>query len=242
MLEVLTQQQVKLFRRDKPRMRRAAALLERYNEELSASLRHSCVFGAAHSIPIGGSSTTPVWAEHWRNQQSTVLEMSDLLSEVSDALYGGPLYGFSPSDSLGTNSRCTELVFQLAAARNERRAFVEGSLPSTTYLMLSVLMASLLYCFVLRAGPAAAAIAFFSIDRVRLLFAFMCSAFSSIFMIMADLHDPFRGNYRIDMTPSVTSAAQRIRGAKLLAWRREPFEETLETAALRPDMRADDDL
>ena len=69
LLEVLTQQQVKLFRRDKPRMRRAAALLERYNEELSASLRHACVFGAAHSLTslrglyIGAGQEMVQWLE-----------------------------------------------------------------------------------------------------------------------------------------------------------------------------------
>ena len=102
------------------------------------------------------------------------------------------------------------------AARQERRSVLESAFPPGLYLTMACLMASLLYCFLLRAdtisGSRSATLAGFPAETpVRALFVFMTTSFYAILQILADLDDPYSGAFRVDT--SVVTARGTASGA-----------------------------
>lgn len=239
LLEATAQQHVKLFRRDKARLRRSMQVLTRYVGETRRSIAVSIVFGC-DGVPA-------YWRRHWNGQKENVVEMLDVLGECGDHALAGPTYGFAPTSSSNTLLTCETLLVRLNDSRAERRSVLESTLPGSLYGTIVALMSAILFCFLLRADTVSAAKSavtlrdFLSETPVRTLFVVMSSSFFSLLQILSDLRDPFDGAFRVD--PSVVDLAQaRAEGALALAVSDEEFEEGLLDQAYRPDMRGDDDL
>ena len=238
LLETIAQQHTKLFRWDKGRLRRSMAILSAYIFEMRRSI--------VVSKEIGAGSGTSYWRAHWSAQSSRVTALLDVLAECGDAITSGPNFGFSPGSAAITIDKTETLLVRLNAARQERRSVLESAFPPGLYLTMACLMASLLYCFLLRAdtisGSRSATLAgFLSETPVRALFVFMTTSFYAILQILADLDDPYSGAFRVD-TSVVTRARNRVKGAVALGDEPEAFEKDLAAQYYRPDMRLDDAL
>ena len=238
LLETIAQQHTKLFRWDKGRLRRSMAILSAYIFEMRRSI--------VVSKEIGAGSGTSYWRAHWSAQSSRVTALLDVLAECGDAITSGPNFGFSPGSAAITVDKTETLLVRLNAARQERRSVLESAFPPGLYLTMACLMASLLYCFLLRAdtisGSRSATLAgFLSETPVRALFVFMTTSFYAILQILADLDDPYSGAFRVD-TSVVDRARDRVRGAVALGDEPEAFEKDLAAQYYRPDMRLDDGI
>lgn len=238
LLETIAQQHTKLFRWDKGRLRRSMAILSTYIFEMRRSI--------VVSKEIGAGSGTSYWRAHWSAQSSRVTALLDVLAECGDAITSGPNFGFSPGSAAITIDKTETLLVRLNAARQERRSVLESAFPPGLYLTMACLMASLLYCFLLRAdtisGSRSATLAGFLAETpVRALFVFMTTSFYAILQILADLDDPYSGAFRVD-TSVVDRARDRVRGAVALGDEPEAFEKDLAAQYYRPDMRLDDAL
>ena len=238
LLETIAQQHTKLFRWDKGRLRRSMAILSTYIFEMRRSI--------VVSKEIGAGSGTSYWRAHWSAQSSRVTALLDVLAECGDAITSGPNFGFSPGSAAITIDKTETLLVRLNAARQERRSVLESAFPPGLYLTMACLMASLLYCFLLRAdtisGSRSATLAGFLAETpVRALFVFMTTSFYAILQILADLDDPYSGAFRVD-TSVVDRARDRVKGAVALGDEPEAFEKDLAAQYYRPDMRLDDAL
>ena len=182
LLETIAQQHTKLFRWDKGRLRRSMAILSTYIFEMRRSI--------VVSKEIGAGSGTSYWRAHWSAQSSRVTALLDVLAECGDAITSGPNFGFSPGSAAITIDKTETLLVRLNAARQERRSVLESAFPPGLYLTMACLMASLLYCFLLRAdtisGSRSATLAGFLAETpVRALFVFMTTSFYAILQILA---------------------------------------------------------
>ena len=204
LLETIAQQHTKLFRWDKGRLRRSMAILSAYIFEMRRSI--------VVSKEIGAGSGTSYWRAHWSAQSSRVTALLDVLAECGDAITSGPNFGFSPGSAAITIDKTETLLVRLNAARQERRSVLESAFPPGLYLTMACLMASLLYCFLLRAdtisGSRSATLAGFLAETpVRALFVFMTTSFYAILQILADLDDPYSGAFRVDTSVTARGTA-----------------------------------
>jgi len=245
LLESLVQQTVKLFRRDKDRLRRSVEILSDY---IAGKRRAISV-----SILYGCDGVPNFWRYHWTAQQQNTIDLLDVLAECGDNILAGPLYGFSPTSSSNTLLQVESMLLTLNNARAERRSALESTFPDGLYVTMIALMISIVFCFLLRADAISATRTanlrtFLSETPVRSLFVFVSSSFFSILQIIWDLQDPFDADncadnsaFQID-TSVIDMAEARAKGALLLANTPESFERGLSDQAIRPDMRADDKL
>jgi len=131
---------------------------------------------------------------------------------------------------------------ELNSKRAKWRASLESTFPSSLFFTVFTLMLSLVLCFLLRAG-AVSSPALLSEKPVRLLFSLMVCSFGALLQIMLDLSDPFSGAYGIKLGPdAVTVAVLRVQGALQLSNTVEPFDASVDDAAIRPAMDLDDTM
>ena len=194
--EVCAQQHVKLFRRDKPRLRRSMALLTAYLEEkrdLLEALNTADVRFASYDVRV--------WKAHWERQQRRTLAMLDVLAEMGDGLMAGPRYGFALFNSLGALEKCEHSIMELNEKRAGWRASLESKSPPSLFLTVLLLMGATVFCFVLRADAGGSG-ALLAETPVRALFTLMTSSFGALLQIMLDLSDPFApGSFGIQLGP-----------------------------------------
>lgn len=219
---------MKLFRRDKPRLRRAMQLLSAYVDEKRDLLQvlkdYDLRFASYEEKP---------WNRYWDRQQRRSLAMLDVLAEMGDGILAGPRYGFALFNSLAALDKCEAALIELNERRATWRASLETLFPPSLFLTVMFLMLALIYCFVLRASAVASS----DVAPLRLLFSLMCVSFTALLQIMLDLSDPFSGTYSIDISPeAVDVAAMRVRGALELADTPEPFDDAIERASIRPSV------
>jgi len=237
LVQVCTQQHVKLFRRDKGRLRRSMRLLAAYLEEKRDLLQVI----TDNDIRFASFETLP-WQLYWDRQQRRSLALLDVLAEMGDGIMAGPRYGFSLFNSLGALEKCEHTVMELNSKRAKWRASLESTFPSSLFFTVFTLMLSLVLCFLLRAG-AVSSPALLSEKPVRLLFSLMVCSFGALLQIMLDLSDPFSGAYGIKLGPdAVTVAVLRVQGALQLSNTVEPFDASVDDAAIRPAMDLDDTM
>jgi len=230
-VQACAQQHVKLFRRDKPRLRRSMQLLSAYVDEKRDLLQvlkdYDLRFASYEERP---------WNRYWDRQQRRSLAMLDVLAEMGDGILAGPRYGFALFNSLAALDKCEAALIELNERRATWRASLETLFPPSLFLTVMFLMLALIYCFVLRSAAVASG-TLVSDAPLRLLFSLMCVSFTALLQIMLDLSDPFSGTYSIDISPeAVDVAAMRVRGALELADTPEPFDEAVDRASIRPSI------
>jgi len=237
-IETCAQQHVKLFRRDKLRLRRSMSLLQAYVDEKRDLLD---VLGEA-DVRFA-SYDTQRWQQHWDRQQRRTLGMLDVLAEMGDGMMAGPRYGFALFSSLGALEKCEHSIMQINERRAEWRAALECKFPPTILLTIVVLMLATMLCFVIRADAVASG-AMLLETPVRLLFCMMVFSFALLLQIMIDLADPFAGGtYAITLgSDLVQVASRRVRSALILANTVEPFDADIESSSIRPAMDMDDQI
>ncbi|KAL3894314.1 MAG: hypothetical protein SGPRY_013843 [Prymnesium sp.] len=237
-VETCVQQHVKLFRRDKPRLRRSMELLCAYLDEkrdLLMMLRN-------YDVRIS-SSKKKAWSRYWDRQQRRSLAILDVLAEMGDGMMAGPRYGFALFNSLAALEKCESLMIELNERRSKWRASLETIFPPSLYLTIITLMLALVLCFVVRSSAVASG-QLLAEKVVRLLFSMMTVSFAALLQIMSDLSDPFSGAYTItDLGPEAVDVAYtRARGALALSNMVEPLDATVDDSAIRPAMELDDML
>lgn len=159
------------------------------------------------------SSKTMAWSRYWDRQQRRSLAIMDVLEEVGrDQAAGGPRSG--QYTSLAAVEQCEALVIELNERRARGRAALETFFPSSLYLTIITLMVALVLCFVVRSS-AIASDPLLAEKSVRLLFTMMTVCFAALLQIMADLADPFTGNFSLTKLglEAISLANSRARGA-----------------------------
>lgn len=85
-------------------------------------------------------------------------------------------------------------VYDLVSLRTRRRALLESGFPQAHFTILCILGASILWSFLLLlAGEPS----WFPLISVRAMYAILLALAGQLFVLIADLRDPFRGRYRL---------------------------------------------
>ena len=235
-VETCVQQHVKLFRRDKPRLRRSMLLLRAYmvewRELLEILANYDVRFDAYDAVP---------WARHFDRQQRRGLEMLDVLAEMGDGALAGPRYGNALFSSLAALEAAETAVMQLNERRSARRANLESKFPPNVFIAIFGLMFSIVMCFVLRAAVVGGG-AMLSEPPVRYIFSFLTISFAGILQIILDLSDPFSSILPMALRPGVVDPAiARVRYAIRLAEAAdEPIDRAVEddmAGGIRPALQ-----
>jgi len=111
------------------------------------------------------------------------------------------------------------LVTSLNTVRARRRSSREGEFPRIHWALLTALGSSVLGAFLTECAGALDE-SFAEALKVRVAFSFMCSFFTALTALMADLSDPFSGEYRVDVVISGPVRALRICLKEAVALRR----------------------
>ena len=219
-VEVCVQQHIKLFRRDKPRLKRSMLLLLAYMVEW----RELLDILSRYDIRFENYDAEP-WARHFDRQQRRALEMLDVLAEMGDGMLSGPRYGYALFSSLAALEHAETAVMQLNEKRAARRATLESKFPTNVYVTIFGLMVALVLCFVMRAAVVAGG-SMLSETAVRVLFSFLTVSFAALLQIMLDLSDPFSSVLPMALRPDICDAAtNRVRYALELAESTEELDE-----------------
>ena len=222
-VEVCVQQHIKLFRRDKPRLKRSMLLLLAYMVEWRELLQ----ILSRYDIRFENYDAEP-WARHFDRQQRRALEMLDVLAEMGDGMLAGPRYGYALFSSLSALEHAETAVMQLNEKRAARRATLESKFPTNVYVTIFGLMAALVLCFVMRAAVVTGG-SMLSETAVRVLFSFLVVSFTALLQIMLDLSDPFSSVLPMALRPDICDAAtDRVRYALELAEDTEELDERVE--------------
>ena len=222
-VEVCVQQHIKLFRRDKPRLKRSMLLLLAYMVEWRELLQ----ILSRYDIRFENYDAEP-WARHFDRQQRRALEMLDVLAEMGDGMLAGPRFGYALFSSLAALEHAETAVIQLNEKRAARRATLESKFPTNVYVTIFGLMVALVLCFVMRAAVVAGG-SMLSEPAVRILFSFLVVSFAALLQIMLDLSDPFSAVLPMALRPDICDAAtDRVRYALELAEEIDELDERVE--------------
>lgn len=102
---------------------------------------------------------------------------------------------------INTATATDNLITSLNVVRSRRRSSREGEFPPIHWALLSALGSSVLGAFLVECAGALDE-SFSEALKVRVAFAFMCAFFVALTALMADLSDPFTGEYRVDVVIS----------------------------------------
>lgn len=131
---------------------------------------------------------------------------------------------------LNTATATDNLITQLNVVRSRRRSSREGEFPAIHWALLTALGSSVLGAFLVECAGALDE-SFSEAVKVRVSFSFMCGFFTSLTALMADLSDPFTGEYRVDVVISNPVRVLKASLKEAVALRRA---EAAERAAMPP--------